>query len=47
MEHFSWFSFVDMLEHDHILGAVLVLLLLMAIGIVLRDKLTKDSAVVP
>ena len=47
MEHFSWFSFVDMLEHDHILGAVLVLLLLIAIGIVLRDKLTKDSAVVP
>ena len=36
-----------MIEHDHILGAVLVLLLLTAIGIILRGKLNDDSAVVP
>ncbi|MGI9553507.1 MAG: F0F1 ATP synthase subunit A [Thermodesulfobacteriota bacterium] len=47
MEHFSWFTFIGMLEHDHILGAVLVLLLLVIIGISLKSKLSDDSAVVP
>ena len=47
MEHFSWFTLIEMIEHDHILGAVLVLLLLTAIGIILRGKLNDDSAVVP
>ena len=36
-----------MIEHDHILGAVLVLLLLVIMGLVLRGKLKDDSAVVP
>ena len=47
MDHFSWFTFVDMLEHDHILGAVLVLLILTALGIMLRSKLSEDSSVIP
>ena len=47
MEHFSWFTLIDMIEYDHILGAILVLLLLVAIGIILKGKLTDDSAVVP
>ena len=36
-----------MLEHDHMLGAVLVLLILTALGLVLRGKLASDSAVIP
>jgi len=36
-----------MIEHDHILGAVLVLLILVIIGILLKGKLSDDSAVVP
>jgi F-type H+-transporting ATPase subunit a len=47
MEHFSWFTLIDLIEHDHILGAILVLLILTAIGLVLRSKLSQDSAVVP
>lgn len=47
MEHFSWFTLVDMLEHDHMLGAVLVLIILTALGIMLRSKLSDDSSVVP
>ena len=47
MDHFSWFTFVDMLEHDHILGGILVLLILTALGIVLRSKLSEDSSVIP
>ena len=47
MDHFSWFTLVDMLEHDHILGAVLVLLILTALGIMLRSKLSEDSSVIP
>ena len=47
MEHFSWFTLIEMIEHDHILGAVLVLLLLVIMGIVIRGKLKDDSAVVP
>ena len=47
MEHFSWFTLIDLIEHDHMLGAVLVLLLITAIGLVLQKKLTSDSAVVP
>ena len=47
MEHFSWFTLINLIEHDHMLGAVLVLLIITAIGIVLRSKLSEDSAVVP
>jgi len=47
MEHFSWFTIIDLIEHDHMLGAVLVLLILTAIGLVLRTKLSADSAVIP
>ena len=47
MDHFSWFTLIDMLEHDHMLGAVLVLLILTALGLVLRGKLASDSAVIP
>ena len=36
-----------MLEHDHILGAVLVLLILTALGIMLRSKLAEESSVIP
>ncbi len=36
-----------MLEHDHMLGAVLVLLILTALGLVLRGKLVSDAAVIP
>ena len=47
MDHFSWFTLINMLEHDHMLGAVLVLLILTALGLVLRGKLASDAAVVP
>lgn len=47
MEHFSWFTLLNLIEHDHMLGAVLVLLMLTAIGFVLRSKLSADSAVIP
>jgi len=47
MEHFSWFTLLNLIEHDHMLGAVLVLLMLTAIGLVLRSKLSADSAVIP
>jgi len=47
MEHFSWFSLINMLEHDHMLGAVLVLLLITALGLVLRGKLSSEAAVIP
>ena len=47
MEHFSWFTLVEMIEHDHILGAVLVLLLLVIMGIAIKGKLSSESAVLP
>jgi len=47
MEHFSWFTLLNLIELDHMLGAVLVLLMLTAIGFKLRSKLSADSAVIP
>lgn len=47
MDHFSWFSLIDMLEHDHVLGAVLVILIFISLGLVLRGKLLSESAVIP
>lgn len=47
MDHFSWFTLINMLEHDHMLGAVLVLMILTALGLVLRGKFASDGAVVP
>ena len=47
MEHFSWFTLFDLIEHDHMLGAVLVLLIFIALGLMLRSKLQDDSAVIP
>jgi len=47
MEHFSWFSFLHLLGYDHVIGSVLVLLILMVIGLIIRNTLSREDSVLP
>lgn len=47
MGHFSWFTFLNLIEYDHILGAILVVILLSIIGVRIKNNYSKESSVIP
>ncbi|MGH7885461.1 MAG: F0F1 ATP synthase subunit A [Thermodesulfobacteriota bacterium] len=47
MEHFSWFTFLNLIEYDHVLGAILVVILLSIIGVRIKKNYSKESSVIP
>lgn len=47
MGHFSWFTFLNLIEYDHVLGAILVIVLLTLIGIKIKKNYQKESSVIP
>lgn len=47
MEHFSWFTHLNLIEYDHILGSILILIFLGVVGYKLKNKLSKDSSILP
>ncbi len=47
MGHFSWFTLLNLIEYDHILGAILVVVLLTLIGFKIKKNYQKESSVIP
>ncbi len=47
MDSFSWFSLVGLLDYDHILGAGLVILFILVIGLRVRSHYAKEESVIP
>lgn len=47
MAHFSWFTLVDLIEYDHILGAILVLIIIALIGVKFQRDIAKQKSVLP
>ena len=47
MGHFSWFTHLNLIEYDHVLGAILVIVLLSLIGLKIRKNYQKESSVIP
>ena len=47
MEHFSWFSLAGLIEYDHILGGILVLLFILFVGLRVTKHYSKEGSVIP
>ena len=47
MEHFSWFSLLNLIEYDHVLGSILVLIILSLLAIKFRKSIKSDESVLP
>ena len=47
MEHYSWFTLLNLGRYDHVLGALLVVLFLVYAGFVVRRNVKKSDAVLP
>ena len=47
MAHFSWFTLLELIEYDHILGAILVLILFTLIGFKIKNYYSKESSIIP
>lgn len=47
MGHFSWFTLIDLIEYDHILGAFVVILFITIISLKAKKHYAKDSSVIP
>ncbi|MCY3986003.1 MAG: F0F1 ATP synthase subunit A [Candidatus Dadabacteria bacterium] len=47
MEHFSWFSLAGLIKYDHILGAVLVVLFILFIGLRVKKHYSREESVIP
>ena len=47
MEHFSWFSLAGLIQYDHILGGVLVLLFILFIGLRVTKHYSREESVIP
>ncbi len=47
MEHFSWFSLLNLIEYDHVIGSVLVLLILVVLALIIRSSISSDESVLP
>lgn len=47
MGHFSWFTHLNLIEYDHILGAILVVALLALLGVKIIKNYSKDSSAIP
>lgn len=47
MEHFSWFTHLNLIQYDHILGSILILIFLGVVGYKLKKKLSNDSSILP
>ena len=47
MEHFSWFSLAGLIEYDHILGGVLVILFILFTGLRIKNHYSKEESVIP
>ena len=47
MEHFSWFSLAGLIQYDHILGGVLVILFILFTGLRIKKHYSKEESVIP
>lgn len=47
MEHFSWFSLLNLIEYDHVLGSVLVLIILVILSLIFRSSISREESVLP
>lgn len=47
MEHFSWFGLLNLIEYDHVIGSVLVLIILVILALIFRSSISRDESVLP
>lgn len=47
MEHFSWFSLAGLIQYDHILGGILVILFILFTGLRIKKHYSKEESVIP
>ncbi|NIP30151.1 MAG: F0F1 ATP synthase subunit A [Candidatus Dadabacteria bacterium] len=47
MGHFSWFTLLELIEYDHIIGAILVVIFITILGFKIKKHYSKDSSVIP
>lgn len=47
MDHFSWFSLAGLIQYDHILGGILVILFILFTGLRIKSHYSKEESVIP